>query len=141
MTEEPKAVERLKVVGQELPLTKTSAPKGATMAEILQAKRKPPTGKLDVDTLYIDCFPTGLPNVAHFADIVSPVIEEVLEEHKAIDWRVHPLDFGKGRGYIAAKLKAMELPSHIYVSSREDLMDIAVSVVGTRAMNIIIGVK
>lgn len=139
MADEPKAVDRLKIVGQELPLTKTTAPKGATV-ETLSKKPSPPGSIFDIDTLYIDCLPLGGNGVVeNFSDIVAGLARKVAETTGVPNWRLH--EFGKGKGYIAAELEAIELPKVLYVSSREDLSALALEILVPRAANVIVGVK
>lgn len=140
MTEEPKAVERLKVVGQEVELTKTTPPKGATLEDILKKKPQPPEVGFDIDTLYIDCFPLGGNGIVeNFSDIVAGIAAKVAKVTGVPNWRLH--EFGKGKGFIAAELEATELPKVLYVSSREDLSALALEILVPRAANVIVGVK
>jgi hypothetical protein len=138
--EETKVVDRLRVLGSAVELTKTTAPKGATVESLAKELPQRVDTMFDIDVLYVDCLPlTGRDAVECFSDIVAEAAQAVAQVTKIPDWRLH--EFGKGKGFIAVQLGTMVLPKQIYVSSREDLSALALELLAPRANQVIVGVK
>lgn len=93
-----------------------------------------------LDTLYIDCLPTGEDAPTHLAEMLAPMLSEICEMAGVSDWRL--IEYGKGAGEIAAALRSTTLlPSTIYIDSSLPTAKIALEVLIPLAVRIVRGVR